>query len=139
MKRRNFLLLAAAASLGAIAGPRLAPAFAAGSGLFLYDRRFSTGHTALPGARIVATGADVSPVWFTEIRPYLMASSAPVTGLTLGDTLFCLSRLAADLSWRIADCHVATTGTRVPIDHVTASAPYRWTLVPRTSLNMKVS
>jgi hypothetical protein len=137
--RRQFLsagLLVALPTLAAAArvtgsGDATSPA------LFVCDLRCAAevavpAIAALSSATAVCTlQGDVSPAWFGVLRPHMAASRAPVAGLTLGDALFCLQRLAADIGWRLERCHHAGRGTDVEPLHLAADdTPYAWRMAP---------
>jgi hypothetical protein len=105
------------------------------AGLVVHDSR--CGDAAIARAFPHSTGAtvcvitdDVSDPWFRVLRPHMLAGGDAVAGISQGDALFCLHRLAADMGWRIDHCFDHACGAPVAPARVgSSSAVYTWHLI----------
>jgi len=127
MKRRDLLcawpgLLGAGTWLAASpAQAHLAPP-ARAAGPRVHDSRCGPAPAAAgAGAPVWAFAGDVSPLWFTALRPHLIHHHTPVTGLSWADALFCIEHLAQDMGWQLTQ--------RTPLDGQTVA----WQLAPGPS------
>jgi hypothetical protein len=108
----------------------------------------------LPYSQIQSFSGDVTALWFDQIKPRLSNPDAVISGLTYGDSVFCLRHLASELGWKL-DCHKApdkpncerlTTmvqtlndcnrNAKIPAEMVPHNAAVAWTFKP-IKRNMK--
>lgn len=97
------------------------------SGLFDLNQGASTRHVTVDG--------DVSTLWFSDLKPVLLEDKTVIAGETLGDALFCIQRLAADLGARTQVWNAS--GAQHDVERCQAEETYRWIITSRDQLMAK--
>lgn len=123
--------------LSAALGPLTSQAGGQAS-LRVIDRRLAIARPDYGGAGVVVLDADVSRAWFAQIAPALdqLGAQGQISGLCLGDALFCLQTLAADRGWRVVRCEPLSDGAAqaMPAQGLLPGQAYAWAMRPNTFL-----
>ena len=107
--RRVFIQAGAALSAApalAVSRAALAAAPAGRVRLAVFDERFAAARAfaaeaARQGWPLAAIRGDITDLWFHDLSRRWAKDAAPVAGMTIGQSLFCLERLAWDAGLRV--------------------------------------